>query len=80
MCLSYLEVDGTVVEDRWCYTLPPCPEDGDCPAGWHCIQRNSPPLIGHCSDGSAGSLCHDNGDCESGLICSTLGTAIGTCA
>ena len=112
ICLPGLEVDGTVVEDRRCYSLPPCPADGDCPTGtdgalcndgyfadkdrfcmpgmcvtaaadcpadWHCIMRNSAPPIGYCSDGSAGSLCHAPADCDSGLNCNALGTAIGTC-
>jgi hypothetical protein len=51
----------------------------DCPSGWHCIMRNSAPLIGYCSDGSVGSLCRDVGDCNAGLACQALGTAIGTC-
>jgi hypothetical protein len=53
----------------------PCNADQIC-AGGLC---STPPPIGYCSDGSAGSLCHGPSDCDSGLNCNALGTAIGTC-
>jgi hypothetical protein len=51
----------------------------NCPANWHCVLRNSAPTYGYCSSGASGSLCKMPSDCQPGLICHMLGTAIGTC-
>lgn len=111
LCLDQIRVDGTYVEAKQCYTVPPCGPDNtcavgsqgatcsfglveekhplcipggclsslDCPADFACLRRSTTDAYGHCSDGSAGSVCMTTADCQAGTCLIEQAGFFGTC-
>jgi hypothetical protein len=72
VCLANVDVDGTVIPERRCYSFGPCPPSGMCPIGTNgavCNGTGMTALLKDKGDICVATLCLTTAHCPSGQGC-----------